>query len=110
MFFGMRVCRLSFLKILGSVDVWGSRIKHMVREVLQKLAFHICWDSADVGVIFTWFSMAVGLILMTFGVLETGLKFFMIFDGFPGGSAAWGPLPVGGIWLLPGPQSNSQTV
>ena len=58
----------------------------------------------------TWFSMALGPILMTFGGLETGLKC----DGFSGlpwdtpRSRLQGRFVV--IWLIPGPHSNSQTV
>ena len=66
------------------MDVWGSRIKHFVWKVLEKPAFHIFWDYVDFGVIFTWFSMALGLILMTSGGLETGLKLHD-FRWLPGG-------------------------
>ena len=59
-----------------NLDVWGSRIKHLVWKVLQKPAFHICRDYVDFGVIFTWFSMALGPFLMTFGGLGPGLKFY----------------------------------
>ena len=43
-------------------------------EAVQKLAFHICWDSVDFGIIFTCFLSALGQFLMKFGALETGLK------------------------------------
>ena len=56
------------------LDVWGSRIKRLVRDVLQKPAFHIYWDSSDFGIIFTCFLMALWPIFMTFGALETCLK------------------------------------
>ena len=56
------------------MDVWGSRIKHLVWKVLQKSGFHICRDYVDFGVIFTWFSMVLGPILMTFGGLGPGLE------------------------------------
>ena len=51
-----------------------ARIKHLVREVLQ-LFFHIYWDSVDFGIIFDVFGGALGPISMTFGALETSLKF-----------------------------------
>ena len=47
---------------------------HLVKEVLQKTVFHICWDYVDFGVIFTWFSMDLEPFLMTFGGLGPGLK------------------------------------
>ena len=76
-FFGMRVCRSRFFMILGlNLDVWGSRIKHLVWKVLQKTAFHICWDYVDLGVVFPWSSMALGPILVTFGGSGAGLKLY----------------------------------
>ena len=39
--FGLRFERLSGLNL----DVWGSRSKHLVSELLQKLTFRICRDS-----------------------------------------------------------------
>ena len=51
---------------------------------MQKTAFHICRDYVDFGVIFTWFSMALGPILMTFGGLGAGLKHYD-FRWFSGG-------------------------
>ena len=35
-----------------NLDVWVSRIKHLVWKVMQKTAFHICRDYVDFGVIF----------------------------------------------------------
>ena len=58
---------------------------HLVWDVLQKTVFHICWDYVDFGVILTWFSMALGPILMTFGGLGAGLKHHD-FRWFSGGS------------------------
>ena len=51
-------------------------------KVLQKPCFHVCWDSVNFGSIFTWFSMALGPIVMTSGGLKTGLKL----DDFQGDS------------------------
>ena len=59
-----------------NLGVWGSRIKYLVRKVLPKPAFHICRDYVDFGVIFTWFSMALGPIFRTFGGLGAGLKHY----------------------------------
>ena len=85
-FFGMRACRSRFLMVLGlNLDVWGSRIKHLVWKGLQKPASHICRDYVDFGIIFTWFSMASGPIVMTFGGSGAGLKFYD-FRWFFGGS------------------------
>ena len=74
---------------------------HLVWDVLQKPAFHICSDYVDFGVIFTWFSMALGPILMTFGGLETGLKFHD-FRWLSGGSQTGGRPAVSGYfaWFL----------
>ena len=77
---------------------------------MQKPAFHICRDYVDFGVIFTWFSMALGPILMTFGGLGAGLKhhdFRWFSGGVPelrhhGHSRLFG--------TLPGPHSILQTV
>ena len=91
------------------MDVWGSRIKHLVWKVLQKPAFRICRDYVDFGVIFTWFSMALGPILMTFGVLETGLKFTRFWGLLWGTPKSWSQARSVVIWLLSGPYSNSQT-
>ena len=57
--------QVTFFKDFGglNLDVWGSRIKHLVWKVLQKPAFHICRDYDDFVVIFTWFSMILGPIL-----------------------------------------------
>ena len=81
-FFGMRVCRSRFLKILGSES--GS-LGLQNQAFGQKTAFHIRWDYVDFGVIFTWFSMALGPILVTFGGLGAGLKHHD-FRWFSGGS------------------------
>ena len=75
----------------------------MVLEVLQKTAFHICWDSVEFGVIFICCLLALGPILMTFGALETGLKiddFRWPSGGGPGTEAPW---PGGGKWYTPWP-------
>ena len=91
-------------------DVWGSRIEDLVWEVLQKLVFHICWDYVDFGVIFTWFSMALGPILMTCGGLRACLKlhdFRWVSGGVPDGRA---PCRMVVFGMLSGPYSNSQTV
>ena len=59
-------------------------------KVLQKPTFHICRDYVDFGSIFTWFSMALGPILMTFGGLEACLKlhdFRWLSGGVPDGRA-----------------------
>ena len=84
MFFGMRICRSHFLMISGSESGCLGFQNQVVWEVLQKPAFHICRDYVDVGVIFTWFSMALGAILMTFGGLGPGLKHYD-FRWFSGG-------------------------
>ena len=92
------------------MDGWGSRIKHLVWKVLQKSAFHICRDYVDFGVIFIWFSMALGPILMTFGGLGASLKLYdfrWLSIGGPELSTA-GQRRVFGT--LSGPHSNSQTV
>ena len=75
-FFGMRVYRSSFLKILGyeSGCLGLQNQAFGVECILQKSAFHICRDYVDFGVIFTWFAMVLGPILMTFGGLGAGLK------------------------------------
>ena len=74
-FFGMRVCRSRFLKILGSDSgCLGLQNQGFGGDVLQKPAFHICRDYVDFGIIFTWFPMTLGPILMTFGGLGAGLK------------------------------------
>ena len=50
-----------FLRFRGlPLDVWRSRIKHSVSAVLQKTTFHICWDSVDFDVIFTYFRYGFG--------------------------------------------------
>ena len=69
-FFGMRVCRSRFfLRFWGlNLAVSGSRIRHLVWDVLQKPTFHICGDYVDFGVIFTCFSLVI------FAALETGMK------------------------------------
>ena len=72
-----------------NLDVWDSRIKHLVWKVLQKPAFHICRDYVDFGVIFTILSMALGPILMIFGGLGAGLKHHD-FQWFSGGSQTGG--------------------
>ena len=80
---------------------WGSRIKHLVWKILQKPGFHICRDYVDFGDIFTWFSMALGPILMTFGGLGACLKlhdFRWLSGGVPelrqhGHSRLFGTLP-----------------
>ena len=46
--------------------------------------------------------MALGPILMIFGALETGLKFYD-FRWLPGGPKAEGSWPVGALWLALGP-------
>ena len=91
------------------MDVWGSRIKHLVWKVLQKSAFHICRDYVDFGVIFTWFSMVLGPILMTFGGLGPGLKHhdFRWFSGGVPELSNYGRMVV--FVSVPGPYSNSQT-
>ena len=92
------------------MDVWGSRIKHLVWKVLQKSAFHICRDYVDFGVIFTWFSMVLGPILMTFGGLGPGLKHHD-FRWFSGGSQTGGRLAISGYLVLSlGPIVILQTV
>ena len=52
---------------------------------IAKTSFSFCSDSVDFGMIFTWFSTALGLILMIFGGLETGLTShdFRWFSGGP---------------------------
>ena len=79
------------------MDVWGSRIEHLVLEVLQKPAFHICRDYGDFDIIFTWFSMALGPILVTFGGLGAGLKHHD-FRWFSGGGEAEDSWPSQAIW------------
>ena len=82
------------------MDVWRSRIKHLVWKVLQNSGFHICWDYVDFGVIFTWFSMALGPILMTFGGLGAGLKQYdrWFSRGGPEAEDTW---PEEAIWYPP---------
>ena len=72
----------------------------------------MCWDSADLGVTFICFSMALGPISMTFGALETGLKF----DEFHGGQGEAQSTPrlrtrgqVVVIWLFSGLHRSNQT-
>ena len=106
-FFGMRVCRSRFLKISGCESgCLGLQNQAFVRKVLQKPAFHICRDYVDFGVIFTWFSMALGPILMTFGGLGAGLK-FTGFSGLPWGTPrSWQCARSVLIWLLSGPHCH----
>ena len=68
-----------------NMDVWGTRIKVLVWKVLQKTAFHICRNYVDFGIIFTWFSMVLGPILMSYGGLWAGLERYD-FQWFSGGS------------------------
>ena len=79
-------------------------------DVLQKLAFHRCRDYFDFGVIFTWFAMALGPILMTFSGLETDLKFHDVrwLSGKGPELSTAGQMMVFGTG--PGPHSISQTV
>ena len=88
------------------MDVWGSRIKHLVWKVLQKTVFHICRDYVDFGVLFTWFAMALGPILMTFGGLETGLKFSGFWGLLWGTPRSWLQGRSVVIWLLSGPHCH----
>ena len=83
-----------------NLDVWGSRIKHLVWKVLQKPAFHICRDYVVFVVIFTWFSMVLGTILLIFCGLGAGLKHhdFRWFSGRPQAEDTW---PEEGIWYCP---------
>ena len=79
-------------------------------EVLQKTVFHICRDYVDFGGIFTWFSMALERILMTFGGLEACLKlhdFRWLSGGVPDGRA---PCRLMVFGLLSGPHCILQTV
>ena len=74
-FFDMRVCRSRFLKILVS-EYGRLRLQNQVFGVegIAKTSFSHMSDYVDFGVIFTWFSMALGPILMTSGGLGPGLK------------------------------------
>ena len=98
-----------------NLDIWGSRIKHLVWKVLQKPGFYICRDYVDFGGIFTWFSMALGPILTTFGGLEACLKlhdFRWLSGGVPDGRAPcrgrYLVLSLGSIVILQTvPSSNS---
>ena len=81
---------------------------HLVWDVLQKTFFHICWDYVDFGVILTWFSMALGPILMTFGGLGAGLKHHD-FRWFSGGSQTGGrPAIPGYLVHFLGPIASSK--
>ena len=62
------------------MDLWGSKNKDLVLEVLQKPSFRRSRNSNDFGVVFLCFSEALGPVFLTFAALETGLKT----DGFPG--------------------------
>ena len=78
------LARSGFLKILGSESgCLGLQNQAFGVGSIAKTAFHRCWDCVDFGVIFTWFSMALGPILMTFGGLGAGLKHydFLWFSG-----------------------------
>ena len=47
--------------------VWSLENKHLMLEGLRKPTLRRCWDSVVL--------VAMGLVFLTFGVLETGLKF-----------------------------------
>ena len=42
---------------------------------VEKTAFHICWDSVDFDVVFSCFFYGLEPISISFGALDTGLKF-----------------------------------
>ena len=86
MFFGMRVCRSRFLKILVSeYGRLGLQNQAFGVEGIAKTSFSHMSGLCHFWCNFSWFSMVFGVILMAVGGLGAGLKHYD-FRWFSGGS------------------------